>query len=297
MAPRSQGRGVVFGEGQQLMQDELAQSALGKSTPGASGYDPILLFSVPRAPARIALGIVSTPELPLPFEGEDVWTAYELSWLDPRGKPQVAIGELRVPATSPNLVESKSLKLYLNGFNDERMQDADALRARVIVDLARATGGDVRFSLLRADGLAQRRSSQEDAVSLDDLDIAISHYGPPQADLSAHAAHPVEETLVTDTFKSNCPVTGQPDFASVWIRYRGPRIDREALLRYLVSYREHAALHEQCVERIFCDIDALCAPEALAVAARFTRRGGLDINPQRASRGYDVIWPTRTVRQ
>ncbi len=279
------------------MQDDLAQSALGKSSPGTAGYDPTLLFAVPRAPARIGLGIESTLARPLPFEGEDVWTAYELSWLDPRGKPQVAIGELRVPATSPNLVESKSLKLYLNGFNSERMESADALRARVIVDLARATGSDVRFSLMRADALADGHRSRDDAVSLDDLDVAIEHYGPPHPDLLANPAQRIEETLVTDAFKSNCPVTGQPDFASVWIHYRGPRIDRESLLRYLVSYREHAALHEQCVERIFCDIDALCAPEALAVAARFTRRGGLDINPQRASLGYAVVWPTRTARQ
>ncbi|MEO6064591.1 MAG: NADPH-dependent 7-cyano-7-deazaguanine reductase QueF [Lysobacterales bacterium] len=279
------------------MHDDLAQSALGKSSTGATGYDPTLLFAVSRAPARMRLEIESTPGRPLPFEGEDVWTAYELSWLNPRGMPQVAIGELRVPATSPNLVESKSLKLYLNGFNCERMENADALRARVIVDLARATGSDVRFSLSRADALADGRSTREGAESLDDLDVAVEHYGPPQPDLLADPAQRVEETLVTNTFKSNCPVTGQPDFATVWIRYRGPRINRESLLRYLVSFREHAALHEHCVERMFCDIHARCEPKALAVAARFTRRGGLDINPQRASPGYDVPWPTHTARQ
>jgi len=281
------------------MQDELARSELGKATAQATGYDPTLLFPVPREPARVALGI--QPGADLPFEGEDIWTAFELSWLDPRGKPLVAIGELRIPATSPHLVESKSLKLYLNGFNTERMQSADALRARVMVDLARATGADVRFRLLRADASTEGHTAREvlqEARSLDGLDLAIDHFGPPRpGSLAADHATVLEETLVTDTFKSNCPVTGQPDFASVWIRYRGPRIDRAALLRYLVSYREHAALHEQCVERIFCDIDARCSPEALAVAARFTRRGGLDINPQRASHGYAVTWPTRTPRQ
>lgn len=281
------------------MHDALAQSALGKVSAQTAGYDPALLFAVSREAARTWLGIA--PDSPLPFQGEDVWTAYELSWLDLRGKPCVAIGELCVPATSPFLVESKSLKLYLNGFNAERMQGADALRARVMVDLARATGADVRFKLLRADapvvGHAAHAFSKA-AESLDGLDVAIEHFGPPQPDLlAADSAGELEESLFTHAFKSNCPVTAQPDFASVWIRYRGPRIDRPALLRYLVSYREHAALHEQCVERIFCDIVARCKPKALAVAARFTRRGGLDINPQRASHGYEPVWPARTPRQ
>ncbi len=281
------------------MQDVLGDSALGKPTALATGYDPTLLFAVPREPARVALGL--EPGLPLPFEGEDVWTAFELSWLDPRGKPRVAMGELRVPASSPRLVESKSLKLYLNGFNAERLRDADELRARVMVDLARATGADVRFMLLRADAFSAGHAGEgamTSSASLDMLDVAIERFGPPQPELLAADSDALtEESLFTDAFKSNCPVTGQPDFASVWIRYRGPRIEREALLRYFVSYREHAALHEQCVEQMFCDIQARCAPAALAVAARFTRRGGLDINPQRASKGYVVAWPSRTPRQ
>jgi len=277
------------------MQDELARSALGKTSVQPAAYDPALLFAVPRASAREALGIDASA--PLPFVGQDVWTAYELSWLDARGKPMAAMGELRVPAASPHLVESKSLKLYLNGFNAERLESADALRARVVEDLSRATGAQVSLELIGRNspfGPSVTRAGE----SLDALDLSIEHYGPPLPELlTSDPERRVEETLATDAFKSNCPVTGQPDFASVWIRYRGARIDRAALLRYLVSYREHAALHEQCVERIFCDLQSRCSPDALAVAARFTRRGGLDINPQRASRAYAVDWPGRTLRQ
>ncbi len=277
----------------------LADSALGKPAEQSVAYDPALLFAVPRAPARAALGI--EPGAALPFEGEDLWTAYEVSWLDGRGKPRVAIGHLRVPADSPQLVESKSLKLYLNAFHGERMESAEALRARVVADLTRITGAGVGLVLMDPANSAVESAfmaSGEPVSLLDGMDIACgAHASPEPAFLDAAGNDIVEESLCTHAFRSNCPVTGQPDFASVWVRYRGPRIDRAGLLRYLVSYRAHAALHEQCAERIFLDIDRRCTPEALAVAARFTRRGGLDINPQRASPGYVVAWPGRTLRQ
>ncbi len=277
------------------MQDELARSSLGRKSPQPAAYDPDLLFAIPRAPARAELGLDA--EAPLPFAGQDVWTAYELSWLDARGKPMAAMGELRVPAVSPRLVESKSVKLYLQGFHAERLDSADALRARVVEDVSRATGAQASLEMIGRNA-PFTPSVVRPGESLDALDLSFEHYGLPLPGLlTSDSERHVEETLATEAFKSNCPVTGQPDFASIWIRYRGARIDRAALLRYLVSYREHAALHEQCVERIFCDLQSRCGPEALAVSARFTRRGGIDINPQRASRAYAVDWPGRTLRQ
>ena len=282
------------------LREALSHSALGKTGSATRGYDPSLLFAIERNLGRSELGL--HPDAPLPFEGTDVWTAFELSWLDAGGKPCAGMAEIRVPADSPRLVESKSLKLYLNGFNAERLTHADSLRARVVEDLGQATGGTVsmRMEMLDAPSPVVDVPAPADCVSLDTLEIAFDDrdYAPPAADKLLCGNEPaVEESLASSAFRSNCPVTGQPDFARVWIRYRGAPIDRAGLLRYLVSYREHAALHEQCVEKIFCDIAARCAPQALAVAARFTRRGGIDINPCRATPGYRVDWPTRDLRQ
>lgn len=265
-------------------------SSLGKDTRYPDRYDPGLLFAIPRAAGRAELGIGET----LPFAGVDIWNAYELSWLDLRGKPVVALGEFRVPADSPSLVESKSFKLYLNGFNRERLADADAVRRRLARDLALATGAEVGVALLPlACAPVMQRLEGE---SLDDLAIDIDTYGPPDPALLRSGGEIVEERLVSDLLKSNCPVTGQPDWASVQVRYVGPRIDRAGLLRYLVSFRDHAGFHEQCVERIFCDVLRQCAPTRLEVHARYTRRGGLDINPWRGTAAADVGNP-RLARQ
>ncbi|HET7268783.1 MAG TPA: NADPH-dependent 7-cyano-7-deazaguanine reductase QueF [Oleiagrimonas sp.] len=256
------------------------QSQLGKATAYAGHYDPDLLFPIDRAPKRAELGLADA----LPFHGTDIWNAYELSWLDARGKPQVAMAELRVPATSPRLVESKSLKLYLNGFAGERL-DADDLIARIRRDLATATGDEVDVQLVPAEDFANQELVTPAGKVIDGQDIAIDYYGPPRPELlqvDINAA-PIDETLVSHLFKSNCPVTGQPDWASVQVHYTGAPIDNAGLLRYLVSFREHNAFHEQCVERIFTDILRRCAPERLSVYARFTRRGGLDINPWRST--------------
>jgi 7-cyano-7-deazaguanine reductase len=254
-------------------------SALGRGTTYPDRYDPSLLFPIARRAQREQLGIRD----PLPFHGVDVWNAYELSWLDARGKPEVAVAEFRFPATTPNIVESKSFKLYLASFNQERLASADALRERIARDLSGAAGGEVEVGLTapsRFDTLALR---ELDGTSIDAEPIEIESYGPPNAALLATAPGEADETLVSDLLKSNCPVTGQPDWASIAIRYAGPRIDRAALLRYIVSFRNHADFHEHCVERIYTDIQKRCAPRRLGVYARYTRRGGLDINPWRSS--------------
>ena len=253
-------------------------SQLGKDTPYPDRYDPALLFAIPRAPNRAELGIGT----PLPFDGVDIWNAYELSWLDARGKPAIALAEFRIPATSPYLIESKSFKLYLNGYNRERVASVAELQARLQRDLSAASGADVAVALVEPANFAGQAVRELEGESIDGLAIDIDDYGPPNA---AHLRRldeaVVEETLVSHLLKSNCPVTGQPDWASVQVRYRGARIDRAGLLRYLVSFREHAGFHEQCVERIFVDLQHRCAPDRLAVYARYTRRGGLDINPWR----------------
>ena len=267
-------------------------SPLGKSSAYPDRYDASVLFPIPRAPQRAAIGIGDA----LPFHGVDLWNAYELSWLDARGKPEVAIGELRVPATTPNLVESKSLKLYLGGYSQERFASADDVRARIERDLSAVAGGAVSIALTKPNEFASLALTELDGESIDDLPIAIEHYGPPDAELLHASGDDVDETLVSNLLKSNCPVTGQPDWASVQIRYSGPRIDREGLLRYIVSFRNHSDFHEHCVERIFIDIRDHCAPRTLSVYARYTRRGGLDINPWRSSEPSDPPNP-RTARQ
>ena len=265
-------------------------SSLGREVAYPTHYDPDLLFPIPRAGARRELGL---DPLALPFIGHDRWQAFELAWLDARGKPQVATATLHVPCDSPCLVESKSLKLYLNSLNDERFASAEALRQRIVADLSAAAGAPVAMAF----GVADMAAADE-GESIDALEIDFDHYDPPQpAFLAANAGEIVEETLRSHLLKSNCPVTGQPDWASLSLAYRGPRIDRAGLLRYLVSFRRHAGFHEQCVERIFSDVLARCRPHRLSVEARYTRRGGLDINPWRATPGEPPPPPRREPRQ
>jgi 7-cyano-7-deazaguanine reductase len=262
------------------MTDTANLSPLGKSTAYRSDYAPELLFPIPRQPKRDELQLRGT----LPFFGVDIWNAYELSWLNLRGKPQVAIARITVPADSPNIVESKSLKLYLNSFNQTRLANADALLALLRQDLARGFGAPVQIALTTQDAFSTLQMGELDGLLLDRLDVEIEHNTPaPQLLKAARDEAPVEEILVSHLFKSNCLVTGQPDWASVQIQYAGPQIDQESLLRYLISFRQHNEFHEQCVERIFVDILRQCAPQQLAVYARYTRRGGLDINPWRSN--------------
>jgi 7-cyano-7-deazaguanine reductase len=268
-------------------------SPLGRAVAYRDDYDASLLFPIPRAHKRAELGL----SVPLPFQGVDIWNAYELSWLDLRGKPRVALAEFRVPAASPNIIESKSFKLYLNSFAQMRLIDATALSGQLQRDLSTAAGAPVGVALHEPRRCADAGLRELDGDLIDDLDVAIDDYGPPKPEyLSADATQPVEESLISHPLQSNYPVTGQPDWASVQIRYRGARLSREGLLRYLVSFRRHSDFHEQCVERIFMDITKLCKPQELSVYARYTRRGGLDINPWRSSVAGDPANP-RGARQ
>lgn len=263
---------------------------LGRHVDYPREYDAALLFPIPRALGRGHIGIDETA---LPFIGLDRWHAYELSWLDARGKPRVATATFEVPADSPHLIESKSLKLYLNSFNATRFDSDAAVRERIAIDLSQAAGATVAVVF----GLPPLDDGNAGA-SIDEETVTIDCYGPPDASLLAvDAARVVEETLSSALLKSNCPVTGQPDWAQVTIRYHGPRLERAALLRYLVSFRDHAEFHEQCVERIFSDLLTRAAPQSLSVEARYTRRGGLDINPWRATAGTPRPTAGRDVRQ
>jgi len=276
------------------------QSLLGKPAPYADQYDAGLLFPLSRVPKREELGLHGA----LPFFGADLWTAFELSWLTPRGKPQVAIAHVTVPCETPNIIESKSFKLYLNSFNNTRFESADAVRDRLRADISEAVwrGAPAPSSVgvrLLLPELFDREPVQElDGLSLDRLDIDCDRYQPaPELLTAAFGEQPVEETLTSNLLKSNCLVTGQPDWGSVQIRYAGPQIDQGGLLRYLVSFRNHNEFHEQCVERIFMDIWRRCKPVKLAVYARYTRRGGLDINPLRTSHPVALPPNARTARQ
>ena len=263
-----------------------------KIIPYKDTCDPTLLQPVPRGPHRRELGIGES----LPFTGADIWTAYELSWLDPNGKPRVAMATFIVPADSPDLVESKSFKLYLNSFNQTPLASPEALRERLCGDIGKACGCAVGVEIRLPADFDDERIEELDGELIDDLEAEIRDYSPNPSHLEAGRSA-VEETLVSNLLKTNCPLTGQPDWASVQIRYRGPRIDRAGLLKYLVSFRQHGGFHEHCVERIFTDILQRCRPEGLTVYARYTRRGGLDINPFRTNCGEKPPRNVRTARQ
>ncbi|MFQ2570084.1 NADPH-dependent 7-cyano-7-deazaguanine reductase QueF [Aeromonas caviae] len=252
--------------------------SLGQQSAYISQYTPSLLQPVPRSLNRDDLGLRGE----LPFQGGDVWTLYELSWLNAKGKPVVAIGEVFVPATSPNLIESKSFKLYLNSFNQTRCDSLKAVQALLVQDLSGCAGAPVSVTLFTLDQ-APHQIAQLPGECIDSLDIEVDGYEFDETLLQGAAGREiVEETLHSHLLKSNCLVTSQPDWGSVVIHYRGPRLDREKLLRYLISFRQHNEFHEQCIERIFTDLKHFCAPEQLTVHARYTRRGGLDINPFRS---------------
>jgi 7-cyano-7-deazaguanine reductase len=271
---------------------DLKASPLGHATVYAEQYDPRLLYPVERAPQRDELGFGAD----LPFRGADLWTAYELSWLDPGGKPQVAIATFAVPAGSPRLVESKSVKLYLTAFNQTRFESPRAVAAAIGRDLAAAVGARVDVGLRLPEEFAAMPRSEFAGDCLDALPVAVEADAPVPDALVATGAT-VEESLFTRLFRSVCPVTGQPDYASVQLAYRGAHIDHAGLLRYLVSFRRHPGFHEHCVERIFADVWRRCRPEELTVYARFTRRGGVDINPFRTSGDDPPPAPARTARQ
>jgi 7-cyano-7-deazaguanine reductase len=282
------------------------QSPLGKASAYADRYDASLLFPIARATKREEIGLHAnaTP----PFFGADMWTAFELSWLNLRGKPQVALAHFTIPCESPNIIESKSFKLYLNSFNNSQFPDAEAVLAHLRADVNEAVwrGAAVQSSVgvrLIGPELFDREPIYElDGLNLDRLDIECNRYTPEPdllktVDNQGSAQGPVSEVLVSNLLKSNCLVTGQPDWGSVQISYTGAAIDQECLLQYLVSFRNHNEFHEQCVERIFMDVWTRCKPLKLTVYARYTRRGGLDINPFRTSHPQALPGNTRMARQ
>lgn len=259
----------------------LSGLTLGKPTEYHDIYQPSLLQAVPRSMNREPMGLF--PDR-LPFYGADIWTLYELSWLNARGVPQVAIGEVTLSANSINLIESKSFKLYLNSFNQTRFADCNDVRETLERDLNHCAQGEVSVALFRLQDVEGQPVGHFSGDCIDEQDIEIDNYEfSTDPLLQATQSEVVEEQLVSHLLKSNCLITNQPDWGSVQISYRGPRIKHEALLRYLVSFRQHNEFHEQCVERIFNDILRFCQPEMLSVYARYTRRGGLDINPWRSN--------------
>jgi 7-cyano-7-deazaguanine reductase len=275
-------------------------SQLGKSSAYVDQYDASLLFPIARAGKRAELGLAGAP----PFLGADMWTAYELSWLNLRGKPQVALAHFTVPCESHNIIESKSLKLYLNSFNNSRFASLDAVKERLRADLSEALwrgagrAATIGLKIVPPELFDREPIYELDGLSLDRLDVECTRFTPaPELLKVLPDEAPVTEVLVSNLLKSNCLVTGQPDWGSVQISYTGAAIDQEGLLQYLVSFRNHNEFHEQCVERIFMDIWRRCRPLKLAVYARYTRRGGLDINPFRTSAAQALPQNTRTARQ
>lgn len=283
--------------------DQQAQgSPLGHVSKPSDRYDPTLLFPIPRADQRSQLGLAA--HATLPFFGADLWTAFELCWLNPRGKPMLAIAHLTVPCESTHIVESKSLKLYLNGFANTRFPEAHSVRDRIRGDLSEAIwrGEAVRAqigcSLIAPELFDQQMVHELSGLSLDRLDVECDRYTPaPDLLHAAFGETPVTEVLTSNLLKTNCPVTGQPDWGSVQIGYSGPPIEQGGLLQYLVSFRDHEDFHEHCVERIFLDIQQRCQPFKLTVLARYTRRGGIDINPFRTSQPQTLPRNIRTARQ
>jgi len=274
----------------------LAELGLGKPTEYRSHYAPELLQAVPRSLNRQELGVAERQ----PFYGVDVWHGYELSWLNPKGKPVVALLRCLIPASSPNLVESKSFKLYLNSYNQSRFEGMERVSRQLTQDLSKITGGDVSVELFEPDDIASFVPTSLPGICIDDLDIEVHDYDlnvAILADRNLEASGPVTEILHSHLLKSNCLITNQPDWASVVIEYQGEQIDREKLLKYLVSFRLHNEFHEQCVERIFMDIQSAYELDSLSVQALYTRRGGLDINPFRSTDGNAARGPWRINRQ
>ena len=283
-------------------------SPLGKASAYIDQFDASLLFPIARLVKRAEIGLSAG----VPFFGADMWTAFELSWLNLRGKPQVALVHFTVPCESTNIIESKSFKLYLNSFNNTRFADVDAVKARLRTDVNEAlwrdtlrdasasvpAPGSIGVKIVLPEQFDDERVHALDGLSLDRLDVECTRYTPaPELLKASQGEAPVTEVLVSNLLKSNCLVTGQPDWGSVQISYNGAPIDQEGLLQYLVSFRNHNEFHEQCVERIFMDIWTRCTPLRLSVYARYTRRGGLDINPFRTSYPQALPANIRTPRQ
>lgn len=256
-----------------------AQNPLGEKISYSGQYDAGLLFPIARTESRQHLVLAGE----LPFRGEDRWTAYEVSWLDQQGKPQVRLAEFLLNSDSPNIIESKSFKLYLNSFNHTRFDDEQQVKSQFITDLSAVAGSVVTVEMMPLNSAHMLLMDGPIGICLDGIDVTIDEYHPNPKLLKVLTSQSVNEVLYSHLLKTNCPVTGQPDWATVFIEYTGPTICQHSLLKYIISFREHHDFHENSVERLFCDINAYCCPEHLAVYARYTRRGGLDINPLRSN--------------
>ncbi|MFV3370213.1 NADPH-dependent 7-cyano-7-deazaguanine reductase QueF [Pseudomonas sp. NY15435] len=276
------------------MQHPAEHSPLGKSSEYVSTYAPELLFPISRTTKWAELGLTAET---LPYQGVDLWNCYELSWLTASGKPVVAIGEFAIPAQSPNIIESKSFKLYLNSLNQTAFDSFEAVRAVMERDLSAAAGAPVGVRVRSLDDVASEGVAVVEGTCIDDLDLAVDSYDHPRPELlRCDDTRRADEVLYSHLLKSNCPVTGQPDWGTLVVEYTGPALDAASLLAYVVSFRQHQDFHEQCVERIYLDLQRLLQPTRLTVYARYVRRGGLDINPYRSS---DAVQPDnrRLVRQ
>lgn len=261
--------------------NSLKSLKLGQKTEYASQYDRTLLQSVPRALNRDGLGITQNQPFTI---GADIWTAYEISWLNEKGLPQVAIADIYLDYQSQNLIESKSFKLYLNSFNQSKFTDFNAVQQTMQRDLIECAQGDVKVRLNPVAVYDAQKIEHLQGDCIDEQDIEITSYEFNANWLKDCVSDEiVEEKLVSHLLKSNCLITNQPDWGTLHIHYVGKKINHEKLLRYVVSFRQHNEFHEQCVERIFCDLMHYAKPEKLTVYARYTRRGGLDINPFRSN--------------
>ncbi|ESP91638.1 NADPH-dependent 7-cyano-7-deazaguanine reductase QueF [Pseudoalteromonas luteoviolacea] len=273
---------------------ELKASVLGKTTEYASQYDATLLHPIAR---KLNRDQIAVDEQALPFKGEDTWTGYELSWLNSKGKPQVAVATFVFPCQSSHIIESKSFKLYLNSFNQTRFTSEEEVHKYLTSDLSQAANCDVTVTLYGPDEYNCLPFTQLPGECIDELDIEVDAYSPEEGILAHSEQSEVSETLYSHLLKSNCLITSQPDWASIVIRYQGQQICKESLLKYLISFRDHNEFHEQCVERIYCDIQRALKPKKLEVYARYTRRGGLDINPYRSSEQDATRFNIRVNRQ
>lgn len=263
-----------------MIQHPAEQSPLGKVNQYIDQYRPSLLFPIPRQVKWEELGLTANT---LPYHGVDIWNGYELSWLSPSGKPVVRVAQFAIPADSPAIIESKSFKLYLNSFNQTIFESETVVNALLEKDLSKAAGKPVQVKLYTLDQIAQQGIIQPQGQCIDELDIVIDQYDHPTADLLKALPTFTEEKIYSHLLKSNCPVTGQPDWATITVSYKADKqLDHASFLAYLVSFRQHADFHEQCIERIFIDLNNLLAAQSLVVDGRYIRRGGLDINPCRS---------------
>jgi 7-cyano-7-deazaguanine reductase len=260
-----------------MKEECLINSPLGKESSFDTLYDPKLLFPIPRAIQRQKIAI---NEL-LPFQGGDIWNAYEISWLNAKGKPQVAIGEFFIPCESSHIVESKSLKLYLNSFYQSTFESAEQVQQAIQNDISKVVQHPISVKLVQPSEYKTLFLGTMPGLCIDHLDVEIKQY-KVAPDLLKHGSQVVEEELYSDLLKSNCLGTRQPDWASIYVHYVGPKIDHESLLKYIISFREHNEFGEHCVERIFTDLKQYCKCEKLTVYGRYTRRGGIDLNPFRS---------------